>query len=64
MNDRGFVEVNDRQQTADPFLDAAKLRRYLQETEHVFVAYGGRQMRYRSTPDFRWQYLDYLAPPD
>ena len=51
-----------QQKTGDPFADPKKLARYLDETSQVSKQYGGPQSRYRRDKQFRWKYLDYLAP--
>ena len=48
--------------TGDPFADPKMLARYLEETRQVSEKYGGLDSRYRGDKNFRWNYLEYLAP--
>ena len=44
--------------TADPFADPAKLKKYLAEMDSTVA----RKINYRRKKTFRWKYLDYLRP--
>ena len=46
-----------RKQTGDPFVDADKLARYVEEMDRVWRT---RKMGYRKDKTFRWRYLDTL----
>jgi N-sulfoglucosamine sulfohydrolase len=64
VQDRLFEALSAWQrQTNDPFADPEKLAEYLKETSRVTEQYGGQKGLYRRDKSFRWQYLDYLAPP-
>ena len=47
-----------RKETADPFADEAKLKKYLDEMDTVVA----KKINYRRKKGFRWRYLDYLKP--
>ena len=44
--------------TADPFTDPEKLKKYLAEMDAI----GAKNTQYRRKKGFRWKYLDYLRP--
>jgi len=51
-----------QRETSDPFANRELLAKYLAETARVSKKYGGSQSSYRRDREFRWKYLDYLAP--